>query len=73
MDSKFNVVYTGQLQEGVTAEEFVAKFCGKFGVSEQKAGQIVSSTSEVTIKKDLDEAKAKTRITRQRTEQPERT
>ncbi len=58
METKFNVVYTG-LQEGVTAEEFIAKFCDKFGVSEKKAQQIVSSTSDVVVKKDLGEVKAK--------------
>ncbi|MCW8931996.1 MAG: hypothetical protein OQL19_17400, partial [Gammaproteobacteria bacterium] len=58
MDTKFNVVYAG-LKDGVTAEEFIAKFCDKFGISEEKAQKIVSSTSDVVIKKDLDEAKAK--------------
>ena len=58
MDSKFNVVYMG-LQEGITAEDFIEKFCRKFGVSEKKAQQIVAATSDVVIKKDLDEKKAK--------------
>ncbi len=58
MDSKFNVVYTG-LKEGVTAEEFISSFCAKFGISEKKAQQIVASTSDVVVKKDLDEAKAR--------------
>ena len=58
MDSKFNVLYTG-LQEGVTSEDFIEKFCSKFGLSEQKARQIVASTSDVVIKKDLPENKAK--------------
>ncbi len=57
MDSKFNVVYTG-LREDVSAEEFTNKFCAKFGLSETKAKQIVASTSDVVIKKDLDESKA---------------
>lgn len=58
MDSKFNVLYRG-LQEGITTEEFIEKFCSKFGLSEQKARQIAASTSDVVIKKDLDENKAK--------------
>ncbi len=58
MDSKFNVVYTG-LNDGVTEEEFISSFCAKFGVSENKAQQIVSSTSDVVVKKNLDEVKAK--------------
>ena len=58
MASKYNVIYTG-LKEGVTEAEFVRQFCQKFGVSEKKAHQIVTSGSEVTIKKDLDEDKAK--------------
>ena len=59
MDSKFNVVYTGQLQDGVSADEFVAKFCDKFGISESKGKQIAASTSDVVIKKNLDESVAK--------------
>ncbi|MDX2503207.1 MAG: hypothetical protein QNL62_01835 [Gammaproteobacteria bacterium] len=59
MDSKFNVVYTGKLQDGVHADEFVTKFCSKFGIGESKARQISASTSDVIIKKDLDEDKAK--------------
>ncbi len=58
MESKFNVVHSG-LQEGITAEEFIEKFCSKFGISEKKAQQIVAATSDVVIKKDLDEKKAK--------------
>lgn len=58
MDSKFNVLYTG-LQEDVTTEDFIENFCSKFGLSEQKARQIVASTSDVVIKKDLPENKAK--------------
>lgn len=57
LDSKFNVVYTG-LQEGVTAEDFTSRFCSKFGISEQKAQQIVNSSSDVVVKKELDENKA---------------
>jgi hypothetical protein len=59
LDSKFNVVYTGQLQDGIEVDEFVTKFSGKFGVSEGKAREIAASTSDVSIKKDLDENKAK--------------
>lgn len=58
MDSKFNVVYTGQLQNGVTEDEFIAKFCSKFGISEAKARQIAASKTDVVIKKELDEDKA---------------
>ncbi|MCP3849436.1 MAG: hypothetical protein GY694_04240 [Gammaproteobacteria bacterium] len=58
MDTRFNIVYTG-LQEGVTVEEFTDKFCQKFGVSEKKAYQIASSTSDVVVKKNLEEAKVK--------------
>jgi len=58
LDTRFNIVYTG-LQEGVTSEEFTTKFCQKFGVSEKKAHQIASSTSDVVVKKNLDEAKVK--------------
>lgn len=58
MDSKFNVVYTG-LKDGVSAEEFTNSFCNKFGISEEKAQQILSSSSDVVVKKELDEAKAK--------------
>lgn len=57
MDKKFNVVYTG-LQEGITAEDFIAKFCSKFGISEQKARQIINSTADVVVKTDLEEKKA---------------
>ena len=58
MDNRFNVVYTG-LQEGISVEEFITKFCNKFGVSEKKAQQIASSTSDVVVKKNLDTDKAK--------------
>jgi len=58
LDTRFNIVYTG-LQEGVTSEDFAARFCQKFGVSEKKAHQIASSTSDVVVKKNLDEAKVK--------------
>lgn len=58
LSSKFEVFYTG-LQEGITEEEFISQFCSKFGISEAKAQQIVSSTSDVVLKKDLDEAKGK--------------
>ena len=57
MENKFNVVYGG-LQQGVTAEEFIASFCQKFGISEQKAEKIVAADAEVIVKKDLSEAKA---------------
>jgi len=36
MGSKFNVVCTGQLQEGVTEDEFVTKFCAKFALVKTK-------------------------------------
>lgn len=58
MSSKFNVVFTG-LQEGVTEDEFVTRFCQKFGISEEKARRISASAAEVTIKKDLSEEKAR--------------
>lgn len=57
MDNTFNVVYTG-LQEGISAEGFISKFCSKFGISEQKAQQIVNSSSDVVVKKDQGEKKA---------------
>lgn len=57
MGSKFNVVYTG-LQEGFAAEDFISKFCSKFGISEEKARQIVNSSSDVVVKKEQDEKKA---------------
>lgn len=57
MDNKFSVIYTG-LQEGIAVEDFISKFCSKFGISEQKAQQIAASGSEVVVKKDLDEHKA---------------
>ena len=58
MEKKFNVVCTG-LNDGVSSEEFVKRFCDKFGVSEEKAEKIVNSSKDVVIKKDLDEGKAK--------------
>jgi len=57
LDNKFNVIYTG-LQEGIAVEDFVSKFCSKFGVSEQKAQQIVNSSSDVVVKKEQGEKKA---------------
>lgn len=58
MASKYNVVFTG-LKEGVTEDDFVDKFCEKFGIDEKKARKIAQSGSEVIIKKELEEAKAK--------------
>jgi len=57
MESKFNVVYIG-LQEGVSGEEFIEKFCSKFGISEQKAQKIVASKKDVIIKKEMIEKMA---------------
>lgn len=57
LSNKFNVVYTG-LQEGISAEQFIDKFCSKFGISEQKAQKIVNSNSDVVVKKDQDKKKA---------------
>ncbi|MCU7818994.1 MAG: hypothetical protein KZQ57_09050 [gamma proteobacterium symbiont of Lucinoma myriamae] len=57
MVNKFNVVYTG-LQEGISAEHFISKFGSKFGISEQKAQQIVNSNSDVILKKQQGEKKA---------------
>jgi uncharacterized membrane protein len=56
--SKFNVVYTG-LQDNVTDDEFVNRFCKIFNSSEEKAIKIAAADSEVVIKKELDENKAK--------------
>lgn len=58
MAKQFNIVCTG-LKEGTTEDEFVISFCQKFGIAEGKARKIITSGSEVTIKKDLDETTAK--------------
>ncbi|WP_198263723.1 hypothetical protein [sulfur-oxidizing endosymbiont of Gigantopelta aegis] len=58
MQSKFEVVYKG-LQDGISDDEFIAKFCSKFGISESKAEKIVASNGDIVVKKDLDEIKAK--------------
>jgi predicted nucleic-acid-binding Zn-ribbon protein len=57
MVNKYNVVYAG-LQDGISAEEFINKFCSKFGIAEAKAQQIVASTSQVVVKKNLEVDKA---------------
>jgi len=62
LSSKFNVVFTG-LQEGITEDDFVTKFCQKFGLSEEKARKMSASNSDITIKKDLDQDKAKQYLT----------
>ncbi len=57
MDSKFNVVYTG-LQQGINTDDFIVKFCKKFGINKNKAQQIAASSSDIIIKKELDKKKA---------------
>ncbi len=57
MSSKYNIIYSG-LQDNVTAEEFVTRFCKTFGISEAKAKQIAASGSDVTIKKNVSGDKA---------------
>lgn len=57
MSSKYNIVYSG-LQDNITAETFVTRFCKTFGISEAKAEQIAASSSDVTIKKNVPGDKA---------------
>ncbi len=57
MSSKYNIVYSG-LQDNITAETFVSRFCKTFGISEAKAEQIAASRSDVTIKKNVPGDKA---------------
>ncbi len=57
MSSKYNIVYSG-LQDNITAETFVSRFCKTFGISEAKAEQIAASSSDVTIKKNVPGDKA---------------
>jgi hypothetical protein len=58
LSDQFNVVFTG-LQTNATEEEFVKKFCQRFGVIEAKARKIAQSQTEVVIKKNIDETKAR--------------
>ncbi len=57
MASTFNVVYKG-LKEGVSTEEFVDRFCTTFGISQSKAEKIATASTEVIIKKELEEERA---------------
>ena len=57
MSTKYNIVYSG-LQDNITAETFVSRFCKTFGISQAKAEQIAASSSDVTIKKNVPGDKA---------------
>lgn len=57
MSSAYNIIYSG-LQDDVTAEEFVIRFCKTFGISEAKAEKIAAAGSDVTIKKNVPGDKA---------------
>jgi len=57
LSSKYNIVYSC-LQDNITAEIFVTRFCKTFGISEAKAEQIAASSSDVTIKKNVPGDKA---------------
>jgi uncharacterized membrane protein len=54
----YRVVYTGQLRLGMERREVIASFCQRFKVSEDKARKVLSSTKDLTLKKDLEKAKA---------------
>ena len=57
MASTFNVVYKG-LKDGVGTAEFIDSFCSTFGISQGKAEKIASASTEVIIKKELEEERA---------------
>jgi uncharacterized membrane protein len=54
----YRVVYTGQLRLGMERREVITSFCQRFKVSEDKARKVLSSTKDLTLKKDLEKAKA---------------
>lgn len=58
MGELYRVVYTGQLRLGMERREVIDSFCERFKVSEDKAGKVLSSITDLTLKKNLEKSKA---------------
>ena len=58
MGELYRVIYTGQLRLGTEKQEAIERFCERFKVAEEKARKVMAASRDLTLKKNLEQAKA---------------
>jgi hypothetical protein len=59
MAKTYKIMYTGQLQDGVSHDKCITAFSKKFAVSENKARKLVTANKEVLVKNNIEADQAK--------------
>ncbi|MCW8908346.1 MAG: BPSS1780 family membrane protein [Sedimenticola sp.] len=58
MGELYRVIYTGQLRLGTEKQVAIERFCERFKVAEEKARKVMAARRDLTLKKNLEQAKA---------------